>query len=186
MIKKDDGTLEIEQKDLTEDNDDVRTEDVTEETLKQDLLTTIAKKKAWRTKAIDSESGKSFKDLYEESVKKQAPDTIIEKKKEIPESEALRKDVSYLKEEAQKRIFQHANKLTPEQVNEVFAYAKGSGLEPKDALEKAFMKKVLTQMKTDDDNAKASLPPSRRSPIQTGGKSFKDMTVEERRKTFSK
>ena len=186
MKTKDDGTLEVEEQDLKEDNDELDTSSVTDEKLKKDLLTTIAKKKAWREKAIDSKSGKTFKELYEESIK-QAPETIVEKKKETTEgTDELQKDVTYLKEESQKRVFQHANKLTPDQVNEVFAYAKGSGIEPKDALEKTFMKNVLKQMVTDEENANASLPPSRRAPIQVGGKSFKDMTPEQRKKAFSK
>ena len=34
------------------------------------------------------------------------------------------------------------------------------------------------------DNANASLLPSRRAPVQIKGKSFKDMTAEERKQSF--
>lgn len=196
MIINDDGSLTVEDQDLKDDTEEneIDTSGVTDEKLKKDLQTTIAKKKAWRAKAIDSESGKSYKELYEESVKKQTTDAKEEEgkkeekkeeKKETPDtSEELQKDVNLLKEESQKRVFQYANKLSPEQANEVFAYARGSGIEPKDALEKPFMKKVLEQMKTDEDNANAALSPSHRAPIQIDGKAFKDMNKDERRKAF--
>jgi len=192
MIEKDDGSLEVEDQDLKDDTDEneIDTSSVVDEKIKKDLQTTIAKKKAWRAKAVDSESGKTFKSLYEESIKKQTIDTEDkkeekDKKKETPDiSEDLRRDVNSLKEESQKRIFQYANKFSPEQVNEIFAYANGAGIEPKDALEKPFVKKVLEQMKTDEDNANALLSPSHRTPVHMGGKTFKDMTPDERKKAF--
>lgn len=181
-----DGSVTIEDQDLENDTDEVKTEGVTDEDLKKDLQTTIAKKKAWREKATDPDSGKSYKELYEESVKKQTTDTKGEEGKEKKEdnSEGIQKDIALLKEESQKRIFQHANELSSEQVDEVFAYARGSGIEPKDALEKPFMKGILNQMATDKDNANASLSPSHRAPVQIKGKSFKDMTADERKEAF--
>jgi hypothetical protein len=186
MKKNDDGSFTIEEADLSTDNDvEIEIPENADEKLKEDLKTTIAKKKAWRDKAIDPESKKSYKDLYE-SIKTQKPNETQPKKETVDVPDDIRNDINSLKEESQKRVFQHANKLSPSQVDEVFAYAKGMGIEPKVALEKPFIKKVLEQMTDDNDASNASLSPSRRAPVQVGGKTFAQMTPEERKSAFPK
>lgn len=164
-------------------------ESVIDEAQKKNIQTLVHKKKAWREKAIEPQTGKTYKDLYEESLKNiNNPDKTlnpVKPKSGTEISDDIQKDVQSLKDDRQLRVFQHANGLTPEQADEVFAYARGMKIEPKDAMEKPFMKKVLEQMKSETEVANATLSPSRRSPVQIGGKTFKDMSVEERRKSFS-
>jgi hypothetical protein len=184
MLKNNDGSFTIEEADLATDTDaEIVIPENADEKLKQDLQTTIAKKKAWREKAIDPSTQKSYKELYE-SIKTQKPIDTTTKKETVEVSDDIRKDITSLKEESSKRIFQHANKLSPEQVDEIFGYAKGMGIEPKVALEKPFMKKLLDQMTSDEEASNASLPPSRRAPAQVGGKTFAQMTPEERKTNF--
>jgi inner membrane protein involved in colicin E2 resistance len=184
MLKNNDGSFTIEEADLETDVDtEIVIPENADEQLKQDLQTTIAKKKAWREKAIDPSTQKSYKELYE-SIKTQKTDDTVTKKETVEVPDDIRNDINTLKEESQKRIFQFANKLSPSQVDEVFAYAKGMGLQPKDALDKPFIKKVLEQLSSDEEASNASLSPSRRAPAQIGGKTFKDMTPDERKNAF--
>ena len=190
MKQNDDGTFTVEDTDLENDTDAINVDENIDETFKKELHQTIAKKKAWREKAIDPESKKSYKELYE-SVKAQKPNEtkeVVETKKvdttAVPES--VLSDIASLKTESQKRVFQHANNLSPTQVDEVFAYAKGMNIEPKIAMEKPFIKNVLDQMTADDNASNATLRPSRKAPLQSGGKSFKDMTTEERKEMFNR
>lgn len=193
MITNQDGSVTLEDADLTADTkveDDAIVESVVDDGAKKNLQSAIAKKKAWREKAIDTTTGKSYKQLYDESLINNKNDNTSPEKKvegEVTDTTAdLRKDVDTLKDERQMRVFQHANNLSPDQVEEVFGYAKGMGIEPKDALEKPFMKKVIAQMSAEDTASNATLTPSRRSPIVVGDKTFKDMTPEERKTNFSK
>src|SRR3990167_9865374 len=153
MLKNDDGSFTVEEADLAGTEADIDLTTVTDETQKGLLQTEIAKKRAWRTKAIEPTSKKSYKDLYE-ALKTQKPiETTVEKDKTVPDD--IRKDIDTLKEESQKRVFQHANKLSPTQVDELFAYSKGMKIEPKIALEKPFIKKLFEQMTIDEEASNA-------------------------------
>ncbi|MCK9319383.1 hypothetical protein [Methanoculleus sp.] len=186
MIKNDDGSVVIEENDLANDTDVVDTTGIVDEKFKSELQTTIAKKKAWREKAIDPESKKSYKELYESIKNNKATETPTEVKKEVSNvPDTVVADVQMLKMEAQKRTFQYANKLSPEQVDHIFAYAKGMGIEPKEALDKPFIKKVINEISNDEEASNASLAPSRRAPMQVSGKTFAQMTPEERKANFN-
>lgn len=184
MIKNNDGSVVIEETDLANDTDVVDTTGIVDEKFKQELATTIAKKKAWREKAIDPESKKSYKELYESIKNNKASEPVVEQKKETQVPDDIINDVMTLKEEASKRTFQYANKLSPEQVDHVFAYAKGMGITPKEALDNPFITKVINQMKNDEEASNATLAPSRRAPFQASGKTFAQMTPEERKANF--
>lgn len=194
MIKNDDGSITVEDTDLDLEadtkTDDINLSPIEDSELKKSLQTTIAKKKAWRAKAFDETTGKTYKELYESTInnpntQEQVETKPVESEKKEEATNDILKDVASLKEDRQMRVFQHANNLTPEQVDELFGYAKGMGIEPKDALEKPFMKKVLSQMSSDEASANAVLNPSRRAPTQVGGKTFKEMSSDERRSAFS-
>jgi hypothetical protein len=185
MIKNDDGTVVIEENDLANDTDVVDTTGIVDEKFKSELATTIAKKKAWREKAIDPDTKKSYKELYESIKNNKAPETISEVKKVASVSDDVVADVQMLKSEAQKRTFQYANKLSPEQVDHIFAYATGMKITPKEALDKPFIKSVINQMSNDEEASNASLNPSRRAPMQVSGKTFAQLTPEERKANFA-
>jgi hypothetical protein len=167
-----------EEEDLEEENVDK----IEDEKIRKDLQTAIAKKKAWREKAIDPETGKPYRDLYNEF--KNQKQSGAEDNGESDNDDSLKKDVEMLKSENMKRSFQHAHGLSPDATDEVFAYASGMNISPKEALEKPFVKSALKHIQSSDEVANASLRPSGRTSFNVGGKAFKDMTPAERKKAF--
>lgn len=97
----------------------------------------------------------------------------------------LRRDVNDLKLEKEKRQFGHANQLTPEETDHLFAFATGSNLKPAEAMSHPFFKSGLEALRQQNKND-ANIPgPSRRAPV-IEGKTFSEMTNDERRKNFDK
>jgi hypothetical protein len=97
----------------------------------------------------------------------------------------LRKDVQSLKLVEEKRQFGHANSLTPEETDHLFAFATGMGLKPADAMNHPFFKSGLTALRQEAKTGEATPGPSRRAPI-VEGKTWDEMTREERQKNFGK
>lgn len=84
----------------------------------------------------------------------------------------------------EKRQFQHLHNLSPEETDHVFAYSQGVGIKPTEALEKPFMKTALQAFRSAQQNDGATPGPSHRSP-RVEGKTFSEMTTDEKRKNFS-
>lgn len=59
--------------DVIDDTDPVIVDPLDTEAVKKSIDTLSAQKKRWREKAVDPNTGKTFKELYEESVKKNTP-----------------------------------------------------------------------------------------------------------------
>lgn len=140
--------------------------------------TALAQKKHWRNKAIDPETGKPYKDLVTK-----APEDLAPKPKPaeaMPEAESR---IARLEQAEEKRHFGHVHNLTPEETDQVYAYATGAGLKASEALEKPFIKNALEAMRSEARANDATPGPSSRSPI-VEGKTFHDMTIEEKRKNF--
>lgn len=93
--------------------------------------------------------------------------------------------VAKLEQAESKRQFGHQHSLSPEETDHVFAYAQGIGKKPDEVLEHPFIKNGLDAMRRASRASGATPGPSSRSP-QVEGKSFKDMTPEERKKNFPK
>lgn len=85
----------------------------------------------------------------------------------------------------QKRMFQHAHNLTPEEADHLFNYAQGANVTPDQALESPFIKTALDAFRNARKNDDATPRPSGRSPV-VEGKTFAQMTNDERRANFNK
>ena len=168
---------------ILEDATELTVDDLTADTSK--MQTVLAQKKHWRDKAVDTQTGKTFKELYEASIANQHPvPSQPIKKPELPES--VLSDIASLKEAESKRQFQYAHDLTPTEVDNVFAWATAKKIKPEDALNDSFFKGALTAERNAQGSSNAVPSPSRRSPSVIGQKSFKDMTPEERRTSFNR
>lgn len=84
----------------------------------------------------------------------------------------------------EKRQFGHSNNLSPEETDEVFAYAKGAGIKPSEALSKPFVKSALENIRQNARASGATPGSSNRSP-KVEGKTFQEMNDGERRKNFN-
>lgn len=96
----------------------------------------------------------------------------------------LGKRLGKLETSEQKRQFGHANSLTPEETDNLFAFASGMGLKPADAMVHPFFKNGLAALRQEAKVNSATPGPSRRAPI-VEGKTFGEMTDAERKKNFS-
>lgn len=103
-----------------------------------------------------------------------------------PEAMAkLQADVSSLKTVEEKRRFGHVHSLSPEETDNVFAYAQGTGKKPSEALNDPFIKSGLQSMR-EQANADGAIPgPSSRSPL-VDGKPFSEMKRDDKVKNFGK
>lgn len=142
--------------------------------------TALGQKAHWRAKAIDPETGKPFKELLE-ATKSTLPTKPPTPAELTPEADARLKRLEMSEE---KRQFQFANNLTPEEADNVFAVASGMGIKPSEALTHPFVKSGLEALRQTNKARSATLSPSSRSPV-VEGKSFKDMDAKERAKNFS-
>jgi len=84
----------------------------------------------------------------------------------------------------EKRQFGHAHGLSPEETDHVFAYATGMNVKPQEALDKPFIKSGLSAIRAQQRADQATPGPSARSP-RVEGKTFSEMTADERRKNFT-
>lgn len=139
----------------------------------------LAQKKHWRGKAIDPDTGKPYTEVVPELRKK--INTNAPKPEEVPSK--LVEDVAKLQQAEDKRSFQHAHSLSPEETDAVFAFARGNGLAPSKALEHPFVKSGIESMRTATRNADNTPGPSSRLP-KVGGKSFFELDQKGRRENF--
>lgn len=137
----------------------------------------FAQKNHWKEKATDPETGKSFKDLLsekkDEPIKPQPTEGLNE----------IKEDVGKLKQSEEKRSFGHSKNLSPEETDEVFAYATGMGISAKDALEKPFVKAAIEATRT-QKRAESNIPGASNRAPRVDGKTWNDMDDKEKRKNF--
>lgn len=136
----------------------------------------LAQKRHWREQAIDPVTGKKFKELVPAPVAPNAPSSG----NDVPE---VAERVGRLEASEEKRSFGYSHGLSPEETDSVFAYAKGNGLTPAKALESAFVKAGIDALRTEGRNANNTPGPTGRIP-KVDGKTFNEMTPDERRKSF--
>lgn len=148
--------------------------------LKESAQTLLGKTKHWSGKA------KTLATELEEA-KKNPPKGTQNPSAPAPEAPDvdLRNKVNDLVLEKEKRQFGHANSLTPEETDNLFAYAIGMGLKPAEAMQHPFFKNGLEALRQQNKTDGATPGPSRRAPV-VEGKTFQEMTIDERRKNFGK
>lgn len=162
--------------------DSIDPESATPEQVK-DLIakskTLAAQKAHWKKSAVDPVTGKKYRDIAPKAPLVIPPPHNTEGDKKADER------LSRLEQSEEKRTFGHAHGLSPEEVDNVFASAKGLGIDPKAALEKPFVKAGIAEIRRAVRVDGATPGPSSRSPV-VEGKSFKDMKPEDRRANFGK
>ncbi len=154
------------------------------EQLKKTAQTALAQKAHWKDKAIDPETGKPYKEiLSEKKDTPQSPDNpappAAESQKEL---ESRLKNLEVVEE---KRKFGFANSYSPEETDQIFAYAQGLGIKPEDAKETPFMKAGIEAFRAANRTSSATPRPSSRSTV-VEGKTFAEMKPDEKRKNFDK
>lgn len=133
--------------------------------------TLLVQKKTWRDKALAAKPAAAAETINPKPVAE--PDGLG----------SLQSDVAELKTEREKRQFGHANDLTPEETDEVFAYSHGAKLNPSEALKKPFVQSALESLRA-QSRADGAIPgPSNRSTV-VDGKPFSSLTKEEKAKNF--
>lgn len=104
-------------------------------------------------------------------------------KPEKPIEETLKKDVENLKQIETKRQFGYKNQLSPEETDLLFRFAGDQ--DPSKTLEDQDFKDVLENRRRRARVADA-IPSGTNRLVSIEGKSFKDMTPEERKKNWKK
>lgn len=168
--------------------DEINPEEVTPDQVKSviDFAKTVkGQREHWKTKALDPETGKPYRDLLSEAKAQKEPEkTHNDTPPERPDEE-LRQDVHRLKLSEEKRQFGHANNLSPEETDHVFSYAQGMQIKPSEALQNDFMKRALEANRKAAEQASATPgSSSRRTTVE--GKQFGEMKPEDRKKNWTK
>jgi hypothetical protein len=145
--------------------------------------TLLGQTKHYRGKAIDPETGRPFAELLEEAKKPKPSTPTPPANNPGAGDDDLRTSVKRLETAEEKRQFGHANSLTPEETDNLFAFAKGMDLKPTEALAHPFFKTGLAAFRQEHNQNDATPGPSRRAPT-VEGKHFGEMTREERSKNF--
>lgn len=166
-------TVEEELEDLA-DSEDLSAEELKAKLAKQQelLKEAIQTKKNWRTK---------YEELQKTVPKEPLPTTTP---KSEPADDVVAR-ISKLETVEQKRQFGYAHGLSPEETDKAFAYAKGLEINPEDALKDEFFKNALDSHRSQERQSGNTPRPSARLP-KIEGKTFNEMTPEERSKNWAK
>lgn len=98
-------------------------------------------------------------------------------------SDEVMSDIRSLKLAEAKRQFGYKHSLSPEETDKLFKYAGND--KPEDALKDPFFQSALESYRR-EKSVKEAIPSSSNRAISVEGKSFKDMTSEERAKNWAK
>lgn len=149
--------------------------------LKLGVQTLSAQKKHWRDKAVDPDSKKTWAEI----AKERAAARVDQPKPQdsAAPSPELQKTVDTLVQSEQKRTFAGLHGLSPEATDKVFAAAKGMGVSPEEAIKDNFVRAGVDALNSQARVHGATPGPSNRSP-RYEGKTFAEMTPDERRKNF--
>ena len=140
--------------------------------------TALAQKSHWRGKAIDPATKKPYATLYQEATKgtnKQAQETTTDK--------TVTETLDRLVQSDEKRTFGHQHKLSPEETDTLFGYAKGLGKSPADALKDPFFVNGLKAARAQASNDNATPGPSNRRPV-VEGKAWDKLDKKDQRQNF--
>ncbi len=176
----------IPEAELEKDIEVAKVEDVSKLTPEQvDALikqrdTLAAQKKHWKGKAIDPATGKPYRDIL--SARQESPANLTPPK---PADVQLEGRVAKMETLEEKRDFGYRHKLSPEAVDNVFSYAQGRGKKPDEVLSDPFVKSGLSALQSQERTRNNVPGPSHRL-ATVEGKSFGQMSKDERRANFSK
>lgn len=138
----------------------------------------FAQKNHWKDKAVDSETGKPWKDLMSERK--------VEPPKPQPTEglDVIKEDIGKLKQSEEKRSFGHSESLSPEETDFVFATATGQGISAKEALKKPYVDAAIKAMRI-QKRAEENIPGASNRAPRVDGKNWNEMDDKEKRKNFS-
>lgn len=117
------------------------------------------------------------------TIKSQNPPKPLPDKPKSVEDNDLAKDVTYLKVAEKKRQVGYRLALSPEETDKLFRFAGDS--DPEEAFKDPFFKAGLTEFRREKRVAEATPSTSNRS-RKVEGKTFAEMTSEERAKNWDK
>ena len=170
-------TMSENQDVIQNDNDPVVDDLILEDEVRSALTTTIAQKKHFREK------------FQRESQRAKALEEELNKFKNTPPAkeadEEIRSKVEKLSVAEEKRTFGYHNGLSPEETDEVFAYASGAGIKPTEAKDKPFVKAAIDSIRA-QRRAEGAVPDPSSDSIRVDGKSFAEMNDTERKQNMSK
>lgn len=159
-------------------------EEVEEEATTEELQVKLAKSKELLKEAIKTKKNWRIKAQELES-KVPKPDSLpTPTPTEKPADEVVTR-LSKLELEAEKRQFGYAHGLSPEETDKAFAYAKGADIQPDEVLKDDFFKKGLDALRAQNGQDGNTPHTSRRLP-KVEGKTFAEMTPEEKKKNWGK
>jgi len=132
--------------------------------------------KAWKARALRAEEKftKSKKALQAQKTEKK----LKARPEEVDEDVSDR--IARLEQSEEKRTFGFSHGLSPSQTDEIFAYAKGKGVDPATALKTATGKAILNTVKRKErvaNNSPSSTPASNYS-----SKKFHELSPQEKNK----
>lgn len=140
--------------------------------------TALAQKSHWRGKAIDPTSKKSYAELLADARK-----GTITPPKETTTDKTVTETLERLSLSDEKRTFGHQHKLSPEETDTLFGYAKGTNKAPVDALKDAFFQNGLKATRAQTQNDNATPGPSGRRPV-VEGKEWDKLGSKDKRQNF--
>lgn len=145
--------------------------------------TAAAQKNHWKSKAIDPDTHKPYKELWAAAKTPSQPNEPKAPAASADAGDDLHKTVAELKIANEKRDFGYRNQLSPEETDTVYALAHGKGKKPEDILEDNFFKAGLDASRKAAQTAAATPGSSPRAP-RVEGKTFKEMNMKDREKNF--
>jgi len=164
----------------TNENTEVLDENLEDELIEETDSTESTDSIDWQAEAM------KFKAIALRNQKKLQKVEVAPKPVEAPkpeEPEDLRSVVEKLALADDKRNFQHANNLTPEETDYVFRFSGKD--DPKKALENAFVKAGIEALRSQRAAENATPNSSARS-TSIGGKNWEDMDKNEQSQNFDK
>lgn len=167
VINDDDITTEEEGVE-GESEEDLDPQKIKEEVakLKKELKTQRAKMKHWREK-------------YQKIAEFVQPP-----KKEEPEPDVVER-LSKLEEVEQKREFGYRYGYSPEEVDKIFAFAKGEGKKPEEVVDDPFVQAAIDKIR-EKKKVENAIPFPSNSTLKVDGKSWDEMTPEEQKANYHK
>jgi len=136
--------------------------------------TLLGQAKHWHTKAKNPPAPKNSEPNKPNSQQQQDPDVIGQ----------MQSKLETLSAAEEKRQFGYQHKLSPEETDHAFAFAKGLGKKPHEVLDNTFFKSGLQALRQQQRASGAIPGPSNRS-FQVEGKTFNELKPEDKKKNFA-
>jgi len=160
-------TTEINDEDFTFDEDETS---LLEEETQKKIQTLAAQRKVWKEKAVDPESGKTYRELFEEG--KAAQETAPEQSEKPSDFDSLADNLAVLRD------------LNTEEVNKLRGEAKDLGTDPIKYIQSNGGQARLAQIRAEQKSEDATPDPTSTG-FNVKGKTWAQMDNTERKANFN-